>query len=592
MQKDMTKEILNYELTSKYDVNKNRIKSIEVSSMQSCANVWVNNIVYTYDIDDRLSKIGYGNYIAEYTYDDLDRISKREVGDLKQEENYVYDTYIANGEVYTTNRLLRIEDNARYSFGARTSTYDSNGRISSVSYNDNTYTYTYDALGRLVSENADGNVKTYTYDEYNNIQKTGLTYTNGVLTQANGRTIAYDELGNPTTYKGNTFTWEQGRKLVSGSMDGDNFTYAYDGNGMRYKKTVNGLTTEYYWNGTQLLYENRTFENNERIFYIYDVTGIAGMLYNYSYYYFDKNTLGDVTAIRDNSGNIIATYEYDAWGNHTVLNANGSIDYSANSIGNINPFRYRGYYYDTETGFYYLQTRYYDPTICRFINADNYELVGLLASTKELNMYAYCGNNPIMNVDASGEGIFATILLGALFGAVISGGFAVAGEVATNGLNVEKWNWGQIGLSALGGGVAGAISAIPLGGWLGALGFGGAGAVVGGVITGSVNNVETFFTALTIGAVANLIGYGINAGIAKYKAGTIYNLGNKAKSLAVQQLQAHPMNMGAVALKGSYRNAFKNISQKEIQKILMNANFWLSNSVFSSITSSSLSGWY
>ena len=84
---------------------------------------------------------------------------------------------------------------------------------------------------------------------------------------------------------------------------------------------------------------------------------------------FDKNTLGDITAIRDKDGNVVATYAYDAWGNCTVRN------FTSDSIGNINPFRYRGYYYDNETGFYYLQTRYYDPTICRFINADNYELV-------------------------------------------------------------------------------------------------------------------------------------------------------------------------------------------------------------------------
>ena len=103
---------------------------------------------------------------------------------------------------------------------------------------------------------------------------------------------------------------------------------------------------------------------------------------------FDKNTLGDIVAIRNENGNVVASYKYDAWGNHTVHNEYGGIDYSATSIGNINPFRYRGYYYDSETGFYYLQTRYYDPTICRFINADNYELVAELSSVPgQLNMY-------------------------------------------------------------------------------------------------------------------------------------------------------------------------------------------------------------
>ena len=122
------------------------------------------------------------------------------------------------------------------------------------------------------------------------------------------------------------------------------------------------------------------------------------------YVSFDKNTLGDIVAIRDEYGNIVATYEYDAWGNGTVYNSSGFIDTSATSIGNSNPFRYRGYYYDTETGFYYLQTRYYDPTICRFINADNYELVAELSYVPgQLNMYAYCNNNPIMYTDPTGE---------------------------------------------------------------------------------------------------------------------------------------------------------------------------------------------
>lgn len=262
-------------------------------------------------------------------------------------------------------------------------------------------------------------------------------------------------------------------------------------------------------------------------------------------------------------------------------------------IGNINPIRYRGYYYDTETGFYYLQTRYYDPTICRFINADNYELVAELSQTVgQLNLYAYANNNPIMYTDETGEGILATILFGALLGATISGGFAIAKEVIAKGWSIENWDWKQIGLSALGGGVAGAISAIPLGGWIGALGFGGLGSVAGGYITGSVNSLETAILAFGIGAIANLTGYGVSNAIVKSRAHAIFSLGNKAKSLAVQQLQAHPLNMGAVALKGSNRNAFKNVTQKEIQKLLMNANFWLRNSIFSSVTSSSLSGWY
>lgn len=157
-------------------------------------------------------------------------------------------------------------------------------------------------------------------------------------------------LGNPTTYKGNEFEWEQGRKLVSGSMNGKDFSYAYDGNGMRYKKVIDGVQTDYYYDGTKLLMESK---NRTRTNYIYGVTGVEGMVYVEGLiekrYYFDKNTLGDVIAIRDENGTVVATYEYDAWGN---------ITYQSGSMANVNPFRYRGYYYDVETGFYYLQTRY------------------------------------------------------------------------------------------------------------------------------------------------------------------------------------------------------------------------------------------
>lgn len=156
------------------------------------------------------------------------------------------------------------------------------------------------------------------------------------------------------------------------------------------------------------------------IYYIYDPTGIAGMIYNNAYYYFDKNTLGDIIRIRNASGTTVATYNYDAWGNATGFGA----------MYDINPFRYRGYYYDTETGFYYLQTRYYDPETMLFINADNYELIPTLAQyIGQLNLYVYCNNNPVLYTDKTGElslmGIIGAVLGVVLFGGTISGIFAV-----------------------------------------------------------------------------------------------------------------------------------------------------------------------
>ena len=133
----------------------------------------------------------------------------------------------------------------------------------------------------------------------------------------------------------------------------------------------------------------------DTIYYIYDGNGVSGIIYKGSSYYFQKDVLGDIIAVKNTAGATVATYSYDAYGNCSVA--------SGSNVGNINPFRYRGYYYDTETGFYYLQSRYYDPSIMRFINADDYELISTLASTiGQLNLYAYCNDNPIMYTDESG----------------------------------------------------------------------------------------------------------------------------------------------------------------------------------------------
>jgi len=105
---------------------------------------------------------------------------------------------------------------------------------------------------------------------------------------------------------------------------------------------------------------------------------------------------GDIIGIKNTANELVASYTYNAWGECTIgTNVDG--------VATLNPFRYRGYYYDTETGFYYLQTRYYDPEICRFISADDPEILGDLASVVgQLNLYAYCLNNPVMFTDPSG----------------------------------------------------------------------------------------------------------------------------------------------------------------------------------------------
>ena len=111
-------------------------------------------------------------------------------------------------------------------------------------------------------------------------------------------------------------------------------------------------------------------------------------------YYYVYNAQGDVIKILTSGGEMAAWYEYDAWGNMVSIGGDAN-------IANLNPIRYRGYYYDAETGFYYLNSRYYDPEICRFINADGYVSTG--SALFGYNMFAYCLNNSISNVDSSGS---------------------------------------------------------------------------------------------------------------------------------------------------------------------------------------------
>jgi len=190
------------------------------------------------------------------------------------------------------------------------------------------------------------------------------------------------------------------------NTNGEIYNYTYNADGIRTQKNIFNAncdftgSTEYIYDGTKLIAESR---NGDWLYYFYDANGtVTGMYYNNVLYYFRKNLQGDVTGIYNASGNIIAQYEYTPYGAIlAITDANGN-DISANAthIANINPIRYRGYYYDIETGFYYLQSRYYDPGVGRFINADAFVSTG--QGFVGNNMFAYCGNNPIRRVDEYG----------------------------------------------------------------------------------------------------------------------------------------------------------------------------------------------
>ena len=298
--------------------------------------------------------------------------------------------------------------------------YDGNGRIVSIADSGNTSsvraTYGYDEQGQLTSAAVGGTRYTYTYDTAGNIQskKVGSTTTNytygnsawrDLLTAYNGGSITYSG-GNPTKYyDGSTFTWTQGRRLATAKVGSTNISYTYDMAGVRSSKTVG--STKYDFTTLSGLVTRQT-GGGKTIDFVYDENNQPlAMKYNNTLYYYVLNAQGDVVRIVNSSRSVVASYTYDPW---------GKIISSSGTLADINPLRYRGYYYDTETGFYYLQSRYYDPEIGRFINADSYastDATGLLST----NMFAYCENDPVNKSDPTGE--VAPILIAMAGGAMV-----------------------------------------------------------------------------------------------------------------------------------------------------------------------------
>ena len=180
-------------------------------------------------------------------------------------------------------------------------------------------------------------------------------------------------------------------------------SFTYDDNGIRTSKTVNGVTHTYQLNGSQIVSESW---GDKLLVYLYDSTGMPiGMMYrttsydinDWDIFWFEKNLQGDIVAVYNETGTKVVSYNYtDAWGNYSVSYTNGG----GSTGAQYNPFRYRGYYYDTDLGMYYLQSRYYDPNTCRFINVDGQLNTDHILGT---NLYAYCYNNPVMYVDYSGN---------------------------------------------------------------------------------------------------------------------------------------------------------------------------------------------
>lgn len=366
-------------------------------------------LIYGVEIDDTPA--------VSYAYDNMARRTGRTL-DLGTDYVTSYG-YLAGNEAGTTTALVE-----RLQSGPETwwYAYDAVGNITSISKGETKEAailqeqYVYDGLGQIIRENSKSQDKTitYRYDGGGNLtERKEYTYSTGELgdpvqtvaygygdmnwkdklTSYDGTEIAYDAIGNPLSYLGKTLIWQNGRQLASLNDTDLTVNYAYDDSGIRIQKTVNGTETKFYLNGTVILTQ---MTGNERMDFLYDEAGdLLGFKYDGNSYYYIRNLQSDITGILNSAGEQIVSYAYDAWGK--LLSVAGS---AADTIGKKNPFRYRGYYYDTETGLYYLNSRYYDPDIGRFLNADGYVTTG--TGLLDVNMYAYCKNNPVNYSDPSG----------------------------------------------------------------------------------------------------------------------------------------------------------------------------------------------
>lgn len=393
------------------------------------------------------------DHLGRKTFDEL----QLGVGNVYRQFSYhagaVTEEHIAGGKEKST-ATTQLVSKITFSDGRTIAyEYDAEERITKVIDSvEGTVRYTYDALGQLLTETKNGVViNTMAYDNYGNIKnKNGKSYTydstwKDLLTSYNGQSIIYDAQGNPTSYLGHALTWEKGRQLKSF----DNNTYTYNANDIRTSKTVDGVRHMYTLDDTKILFES--WENNTLISLYDNKESVCGIIYNNTPYYFLKNLQGDIIAIADAAGTVVAEYSYDAWGKCTIA-------YDCCGIASINPYRYRGYYHDVETGYYYVCSRYYDPEIGRFMNSDDSITLAFGSGKMGHNLLGYCENNPVNNKDVSGY--IAANIVGAAIGAIIGVvGGVFLGNWLADVLKLSGWKRGVFvaAVAALVGAAAGAI---------------------------------------------------------------------------------------------------------------------------------------
>lgn len=498
----------------------------------------VNNAFNTIDkLNALMSQINPITKINEF--DEFGRLKHSVVKNSDDVVMQVKTTYATRAEdtSYTSQQISSEEFDFPTGGYTRSYSYDIMGNVTSVSDTANgSHTYEYDQRGFLVRDDS----TTFAYDSNGNITRKGSTtfeYDGTIkdkLVKVGNKTIAYPRADSlmPSSYDNKMFTFE-GRRLVgidiANTSGTQQYKYVYDDQGLRIKKTlVGGNTINYAYNGTKLVSE---IAPSYRLDFLYDENG---QLYGFikdgtTKYFYVRDFLQNILGIVDTTGNYVVKYSYTAYGECSVT-------YDTIGLASLNPFRYKGYYFDTESGMYYCHTRFYVPEWCRWLNADSPSYLKA-DSHFGMNMFAYCCNDPINLLDEDGciskfwkrflvivaaivvvaAVVAVTVASGGLAGPVLAGaaigfGTGVVTSVATQYATTGDCDWGQAitdGAISMAFGAFGG-SAIGAGGMAisnGLLGVGSS--IANDWIDGKEINV---WNALASGIVSGLVGFASGGG--------------------------------------------------------------------------------
>ena len=419
------------------------------------------------------------NKINEYNELDMLRYSKVYSGSKQILSNYY--SYKTNSKYQNALSSIIEEESKFYGSSHYIRSYktDSLGNVTNVSDSVfGSHAYTYNSRGFLIKEDN----TSYTYDDNGNMITSGNStykYDNlNRLISINGDSIFYSftNPGNPRLFKDTEYKFE-GRRLVGISEDlgvdeQQTVDYTYNSNGLIIKKVLGywyaddrdseEYTTKYYYDGEKLITE---IGSRNRLDFLYDENGILyGLIKDSSRkYFYIRDFMSNILGLVDDSGNIVVKYKYDAYGNRISIT-----DTSGCDLGNINPFRYKGYYYDDDVEMYYCKSRFYVPSWHRWLNSDSINYLEPKNITS-LNLFTYCNNNPVMYVDENGKfpGLITAMLIGAVIGAFVGVVGQAGADVLSNlwkyGFKTYEWSmssWQTYVGAAVGGAVGGALTPI------------------------------------------------------------------------------------------------------------------------------------